>query len=383
MRSYVGSLLWLSLGTRPDLATITNILAKYQANLSAKHIAAAKYAIKYLKGTKNLGITFSSKAQNNNSITSFLNFPVNTPTVSALCDANWGPQDQSVPKSNITQQLDFFKSRSISGHIITLFGPLTWSSKRQTITARSSAEAKIYATDECVKKLLHIRNIVQDLNLQNEFINDKIKIYNDNMACVLWTSNKTTKGLQYIQIREYDTKENIHLFDIQHVAGKVNIADIFSKEVKDQQQFVNMHDIIVTPPFNATNEPVTNEFNSMKRKNSMTGTDPNPLTLGNNQAITNENGARATIEISVPTTTSTNQYFQSVKLTKANQSTCSSYSFDKQHYSSNPNYPTSTNNSKNNETKTYISILLSTPKNSRQKTNRSIRWKLTKLNQSF
>jgi len=62
MRSYVGSLLWLSLGTRPDLSTITNILAKHQNHSSKKHIAAAKYAIKYLKGTKALGINFSSES---------------------------------------------------------------------------------------------------------------------------------------------------------------------------------------------------------------------------------------------------------------------------------------------------------------------------------
>jgi len=51
-RSYVGSLLWLSIGTRPDLFTITNILAKHQNHPSKKHIAAVKYAIKYFKGTK-------------------------------------------------------------------------------------------------------------------------------------------------------------------------------------------------------------------------------------------------------------------------------------------------------------------------------------------
>jgi len=250
LRSYVGSLLWLSVGTRPDLSTITNILAKHQNNPPKKHIAAAKYAIKYLKGTKELGLTFSSEAQPNNQINGFLNFPINTPSVGALTDANWGPQDQSTPKPNmIYPKLDLFKSRSISGYVLTLHGPLHWQSKRQTITARSSAEAEIYATDECVKQLLYVRNIIKDLGLEQELLSKKTRIYNDNMACVIWTSNKTSKGLRYVQIRENATIENLHLFDIQHINGKLNIADIFSKEVKDAQQFINMRNIIVTPPF--------------------------------------------------------------------------------------------------------------------------------------
>jgi len=250
MRSYVGSLLWLSIGTRPDLSTITNILAQYQNRPSRKHIAAAKYAIRYLKGTKQLGLTFSSESQSNDQIDGFLNFPVNTPSVSALTDANWGPQDQSVPKSNKPlPKLDLFKTRSISGYVLTLHGPIHWQSKRQTITARSSAEAEIYATDECVKQLLYIRNIIKYLGLEKDLLKNKTKIYNDNMACVIWTSNQTSKGLRYIQIRENATRENKHLFDIQHISGKLNIADIFSKEVKDAQQFITMRNTIVTPPF--------------------------------------------------------------------------------------------------------------------------------------
>ena len=151
MRSYVGFLLWLSLGTRPDLVIRTKILARHQANPSSIHITAAKCAIQYLKGTKHFGITFLSNKQDNSSITTFLNFPVNTTQLGALSDANCEPQDQSLSKSNMGAQLNLFKSRSILGYILTVFGPIKWQSKRQTITARSSAGAEIYTTDKWVK----------------------------------------------------------------------------------------------------------------------------------------------------------------------------------------------------------------------------------------
>lgn len=139
-RSLIGSLLWLSQGTRPDLATITNVLAKYQSNPTQQHIDSAKYVIKYIKGTKDMGITFDTIADIN--LTSFIHFPIKSNKITGICDANWGPQDQSVPNpSRPKHDLDLFKTRSISGHLITLHGPLHWVSKRQKVTARSSCEA--------------------------------------------------------------------------------------------------------------------------------------------------------------------------------------------------------------------------------------------------
>ena len=78
-----------------------------------------------------------------------------------MCDANWGPQDQLVAKQYQPQkQLPLFQSWSVSGYLLWLGGPLHWISKRQSITARSSAESEIYATDECCKALIHLSMLV-------------------------------------------------------------------------------------------------------------------------------------------------------------------------------------------------------------------------------
>ena len=61
MRVLVGSLLWISGSTRPDLATVTSLPIQHASNPSPGHLWAEKYAIKYLKGTKDRGITFLSK----------------------------------------------------------------------------------------------------------------------------------------------------------------------------------------------------------------------------------------------------------------------------------------------------------------------------------
>ena len=107
------------------------------------------------------------------------------------------------------------------GHVITLFGLINWTSKQQKITARSSCEAEIYATDECVKDLLHLRNIIQDLELESELLHKNTTIYNDNMACVLWSKNTTTKGfLRHLQIRGNAIRE-AKFITIEHICGKI------------------------------------------------------------------------------------------------------------------------------------------------------------------
>jgi len=95
------------------------MLAKHQNCPTDKHIASAKYAIKYLKGTKARGITFDSRTEDK--LKSYIHFPISSSKLTGISDANWGPQDQSKPKENMKQpELELFKTRSISGHVITL-----------------------------------------------------------------------------------------------------------------------------------------------------------------------------------------------------------------------------------------------------------------------
>ena len=62
MQFLIGSLNWLSISTRPDISTTVSLLAKFTHRPSQGHIDAAIRLVKYLKGTKNRGITFPTKA---------------------------------------------------------------------------------------------------------------------------------------------------------------------------------------------------------------------------------------------------------------------------------------------------------------------------------
>jgi hypothetical protein len=175
----VGSLNWLAHTTRPDIATVVFLLAQHQSEPSTGHMDYALHVVNYLASTKEMGIYFTSHHQPK--LESFIHFPVPS-SILSMSDANWGPQDASLS----TSRTDFplFVSRSISAYYIDLFGPLHWISKCQKVTAASSAEAEIYATDECVKFLLKLNQILDFHGMKHRFMPNTNIIYNDNRACV-------------------------------------------------------------------------------------------------------------------------------------------------------------------------------------------------------
>jgi hypothetical protein len=52
-------------------------------------------------------------------------------------------------------------------------------------------------------------------------------------------------------MKENHIRENIanNFFTRCHVYGKVNMADIFTKEMKDTSHFVELHDLMMCPCF--------------------------------------------------------------------------------------------------------------------------------------
>jgi hypothetical protein len=112
----------------------------------------------------------------------------------------------------------------------------------------SSAEAEIYATDECAKALQQLSYLINGLGLQKQFMPGPTTIWNDNNACVCWSKNTTTKGLRHIQIRENVVRELVQrgLITVQHIAGKFNLSDMFTKEDRDALHYILIRNHIMS-----------------------------------------------------------------------------------------------------------------------------------------
>ena len=61
-REAVGSLLWLSNGTRPDISYAVSQVAKYMSNSGMEHWKAVKRILRYLNGTMDRKIVYNGKS---------------------------------------------------------------------------------------------------------------------------------------------------------------------------------------------------------------------------------------------------------------------------------------------------------------------------------
>ena len=99
-RRFLGMLNWLSISTHPDLTTAHSLLAIATTAPTQGHLDAIHYVGWYIKATADYGISFSSSSNDN--LESFIIFPLpdhnsSIPVPTAFADANWVPQDASVP----------------------------------------------------------------------------------------------------------------------------------------------------------------------------------------------------------------------------------------------------------------------------------------------
>jgi hypothetical protein len=232
-QSLVGGLLWIQRQTRPDLSTVVSLLSQHSHDPSTGHYQAGKQVLAYLQGTLDRGIRFT---QGGHHLQASIAFPL---ADGVYTDANWGPQDASHPTDGELTTLQ--ENQSLLGHVVMrMGGPLVWGCKRETKTmSRSSCESEIYSTDEGTKSILTVRHLLQDLGLADG--DAPTPLWNDNRGCVDWCQGvSVSKKLRHINMRELGVRlaQQLGQVDIRHIPGKLNIADLFTKEMaKDATHF--------------------------------------------------------------------------------------------------------------------------------------------------
>lgn len=109
-RGVVGSLMYLAQCTRPDLGHAVGVLSQHLERPGTLHWDAAMHVLRYLRGTTNLGITYSANGQKKVIGTESKDCPI------SHCDADWASDRSS--------------RRSTTGYVFTLAGgALLWRSR--------------------------------------------------------------------------------------------------------------------------------------------------------------------------------------------------------------------------------------------------------------
>ena len=211
-QQYVGSLLYLGLKTRIDIAFTVQNYAKYASNPSKQHYTAINRIFAYLNKNKDKNIGNKYNCNNLNLI------------LKGYLDSDW------------VSCLDI--RRSITGYIFTLLNnPISWNVQIQKTVALLTCEAEYMALAEAIKEGLYLNNIIitirKILNLK-DIVYNKPVIYKDNNAALKLANNpEFHKRSKHIDIKYHFIRDIINkgLMEIVYINTKEQLADPLTKAI--------------------------------------------------------------------------------------------------------------------------------------------------------
>jgi hypothetical protein len=200
-RESVGSLLYLSQITRPDITFAVNLVSRYLEKPLIIHWNAVKRILKYLKGTFNYGLIYDSSVK------------------LKLC----GYSDADYAGDTTTR-------RSTSGSIFMMTnGIVAWCSQRQKSVALSTTEAEYVALSQAVQELTWLTLLTSDL-LETQ--GETPVLYADNQSAIKLLNNpEFHKRTKHIDVRYHYIREKFNegVFSLEYVCSKEQLADILTK----------------------------------------------------------------------------------------------------------------------------------------------------------
>lgn len=207
-REAVGSLMFLAVVSRPDIAFAVNSVSKFTNNHNQSHWQAIKRILAYLNGTIDYGIMYQSGGSKSN--------------LRGYSDADFAG--------------DVETRRSTTGFVFFLSnGPITWSSARQKLITLSTTESEYVAASAATKEAIWLRKLIKSLEFSCE---EPTVLFVDNLNAIRLVKNaefhKRTKhiDIRYHYIREKAKNNEIR---VEHIASEIQRADIFTKALPKER----------------------------------------------------------------------------------------------------------------------------------------------------
>ncbi|XP_053235887.1 uncharacterized protein LOC128409424 [Podarcis raffonei] len=197
--SKIGSLLYLSQWSRPDIACATNVLSQRVSKPSTADWCALKRLIRYLKGTLNVCLKISSTQDEK---------------LEVFFDVDWG---SCVTTRKSTSGMVMMFANSIIG----------WKSKKQGFVATSSCEAEYGSLSLACNEIIWFIQILKDLDCKVDL---PIQEYEDSQSCIALAGSEIMKSAsKHIAIRHANLRDCVQNGVIKLEYCQSHIADLFTK----------------------------------------------------------------------------------------------------------------------------------------------------------
>ena len=204
----VGSLMYLAVATRPDIAHAVGVISQFNANPGSAHWSAAKRILRYLKGTPKYALRLG------------LTTPQTTPQIGikAYSDADWaGDRDTR---------------KSTSAYAMFLGdGLVSWSSKRQPVVALSTTEAEYISAVHAGQEIIWLRNILGELGFPQV---QSTPLFIDNQSAIATSKNPENHSrIKHMDIRLFWLRDQIskNVIEPSYKHTTEMVADILTKSL--------------------------------------------------------------------------------------------------------------------------------------------------------
>jgi len=208
-REAVGSLMYLTVGTRPDLAFAVGKLSRYVSGYGKEHWAAVRRVLRYVKGPVNKGLVYTKSASG---------------ILQDFSDADWAG--------------DYETRRSTTGFMFIFGGAaVSWTSKLQKTVALSTMEAEYMALCEASKEAVWLDKLIQRVTMlvtQSDTLVGPANIKVDNSGCIDFAKNPVEhKRTKHIDIRCHFVRDAITTdkVTLEHCPTDEMAADPMTKEL--------------------------------------------------------------------------------------------------------------------------------------------------------
>ena len=201
----IGSLIFISNATRPDIAYAVSHLARAMHAPLESDLIAAKRVLRYLKGTRNYALNYNNKDQD----------------LIIYSDSSWAEEPGR---------------KSVGGYASICAGAsISWKSTKQPTIAMSTMEAEYIALAEAAKEAQWLRKL--ELELFPKKILTPTTIYEDNQSTIKLSNNPLhTNRSKHIDIRYHKIQELVadKTIIVKYLPGTEMTADIMTKSLGPQ-----------------------------------------------------------------------------------------------------------------------------------------------------
>lgn len=204
-REAVGSLLYLSTKTRPDISFAVNYESRRLQNPTDRDVNYVKRTMRYLRKHNDLAIHYSKTNSDEFVLT-------------AYSDSDYAGDPDSC--------------KSTSGYVICLNGgPVSWSSQAQRIVSCSSTESEYISAAQCCKEFIFLKYLIEELTGKTVTVN----LFVDNKSTICLIKTDTFKHrTKHIQVRYHFIRQMYQerIFELFHIPSAENLADLLTKDLQ-------------------------------------------------------------------------------------------------------------------------------------------------------